>query len=1142
MIVHSIRLVFGPGLLEGSVMFRWIVPWALIRLGVAISIACLADCTQAQTPPASSTPVTQDARLIERDRLFNEAQRLRERGKTAEAIETARQVVAIEEKVFGTQHQELIGTWGFIADCAEDLENWSVAESACDNALRIAKLAYGENDWRTGDARRARQKTTQLQKLSREDRAALLQAKKANAQVLILYRAGKFTEGIAFARQAVESRERVLGPDHPDTAQGLNNLAVLYEAQGNFAAAEPLKLRVLKITEKALGPNHPHTAISLNNLAELYQVQGNYAAAEPLYERALAIKKKVLGPDHPDTAVSLNNLAELCQIQGNYAAAEPLYERALAIRQKALGPDHPDTAQGLNNLAALYRVQGNYAAAEPLYKRALSTWEKVLGPDHPNTALSLNNLAALYRVQGNYKAAEPLYQRALAIRQKALGPDHPDTAQGLNNLAALYKSEGNYAAAEPLYERALAICEKSLGPDHPNTAASLNNLAGLSESQGNYAAAEPFYERALAIKEKALGPDHPDTATSLNNRALLFWEMGRSGAARPLAGRGFDIHIRHLEQTAAIQTEQQQFLMAAKVSNHLNVWLTVTSEDVNGAGEAWRRVLAWKGLTTTRQIALRQTLKDDPTYAEFRRASQQLSTTSINPPLPPSDPRALAAWNERAPAVRRAWQGQKKQLEEEYQRLEKELAQKSALYRQDHQRQAVTPENIVDALRATPQPTALVDLIEYWYLGRKAKGETSEWRVAAFVIRPEGKIQRIELGPSKAIADEVALWRKTFGRPTEQHDPGSELRRLLWEPLAPSLADINTLLVSPDGALAQLPWGALPGNKLGTHLVEELSIAVIPVPQMLPEILQAKPWSGAPTSLLVAGDIEYGGDPGVPQDLLAQRGAVGRQRDGHWLQFTKLDNAQSELESIGNRYRKNVRAGNELELEGVDATETAFREKAPQYAWLHLITHGFFAPPEWSRRVSEATTQGPFAKPGEVSAMAKSKPAPINPGLLSGLVFAGANSPPEAGKDDGILTAIEVSALDLSKVDTVVLSACETGLGEVAGGEGLLGLQRSFQVAGAKTVVASLWKVPDAATSELMQRFYENLWDKRMGKLVALREAQLWMLHEGVKKPELWRGLNLVSADNLPMDKPTDATTGLPPFYWAAFVLSGDWR
>ena len=234
-------------------------------------------------------------------------------------------------------------------------------------------------------------------------------------------------------------------------------------------ALSPLR-SALAIREQALGPDHPDTAQSLNNLAALYYAQGRYAEAEPLYRRALAIREQALGPDHPDTAQSLNNLAALYYAQGRYAEAEPLYRRALAIREQALGPDHPDTAQSLNNLAALYYAQGRYAEAEPLYRRALAIWEQALGPDHPDTATSLNNLAGLYDAQGRYAEAEPLYQRALAIREQALGPDHPDTATSLNNLAGLYDTQGRYAEAEPLYRRALAIREQALGPDHPDTA------------------------------------------------------------------------------------------------------------------------------------------------------------------------------------------------------------------------------------------------------------------------------------------------------------------------------------------------------------------------------------------------------------------------------------------------------------------------------------------------------------------------------------------------------------------------------------------------------------------------------------------------------------------------------------------------
>jgi CHAT domain-containing protein len=163
--------------------------------------------------------------------------------------------------------------------------------------------------------------------------------------------------------------------------------------------------------------------------------------------------------------------------------------------------------------------------------------------------------------------------------------------------------------------------------------------------------------------------------------------------------------------------------------------------------------------------------------------------------------------------------------------------------------------------------------------------------------------------------------------------------------------------------------------------------------------------------------------------------------------------------------------------------------------------------------------------------------AGFHPGLLSGLVLAGANQPVQLARDDGILTALEVAALDLAGVELATLSACQTGLGESAGGEGLLGLQRAFQTAGTRSVVASLWKVPDQATQVLMNRFYDNCWRRELGRLQALREAQLWMLHEGAKDKDLLRG---------GLERVRDQAPGkdgrLSPFYWAAFVLSGDWR
>ena len=251
--------------------------------------------------------------------------------------------------------------------------------------------------------------------------------------------------------------------------------------RGQYRESEPLFQQALAMCERVLGPEHPDTLNILNSLAVLYVDQGKYEQVEPLYQRALEASERVLGPEHPDTLGSLNNLALLYDVQGKYEQAEPLYQRALETYERVLGPEHPDTLSSLNNLAALYQSQGKYEQAEPLYQRALEACERVLGPEHPNTARTLYNLAGLYRNQGKYEQAEPLYQRALAIDEKVYGQDHPEVATDLRSLAILYQSQGKYEQATPLYQRALAIREQVFGSDHPATIRVRDNYADLLE-------------------------------------------------------------------------------------------------------------------------------------------------------------------------------------------------------------------------------------------------------------------------------------------------------------------------------------------------------------------------------------------------------------------------------------------------------------------------------------------------------------------------------------------------------------------------------------------------------------------------------------------------------------------------------------
>jgi CHAT domain-containing protein len=272
------------------------------------------------------------------------------------------------------------------------------------------------------------------------------------------------------------------------------------------------------------------------------------------------------------------------------------------------------------------------------------------------------------------------------------------------------------------------------------------------------------------------------------------------------------------------------------------------------------------------------------------------------------------------------------------------------------------------------------------------------------------------------------------------------------------------------------------------------------------------------------GGVDYDALPGsAPAKPKKDFSATLAARGDEPLCFKPLPGAKGELATIERIYRENFDPPRIATLEGVAASEAAFADQAPHYRFLHVATHGFFAPPA-VRSALDRSVQTPVG--GDW--LTQQSVAGYFPHLLSGIALAGANRRTPDG--DGIFTAEEVMHLDLAKTRVVVLSACETGLGESAGGEGLLGLQRAFQIAGARTVVASLWKVDDRATRDLMERFYENMWTREMGKAQALREAQIWMLRD--RGP---RGLVEVKEGE------PEPPQRLPPYYWGAFVLSGEW-
>jgi CHAT domain-containing protein/tetratricopeptide (TPR) repeat protein len=871
------------------------------------------------------------------------------------------------------------------------------------------------------------------------------------------------------------------------------------QAQGEYAAARPLYERALALRTEVLGERHPDYAISLNNLASVLEAQGDYATARPLYERALAVRKKVLGERHPDYAASLNNLAALLQAQGDYAAARPLYERALALRKELLGERHLEYAQSLSNLAVLLQAQADYAAARPLYERALAVYKEVLGERHPLYAGSLHNLAALLEAQGNYTAARPLLERALALRKEVLGERHPHYAQSLHNLASVLEAQGDYAAARPLYEQALAVCKEVLGERHPDSIANLHNLAAVLQAQGDYAAARPLYEQTLAECKAVLGERHLHYALSLQNLAALLWAQGDSAAARPLAVQGLEIDEARVAEALPAVTTREQIALMADARRALMPVLSLSTGESDRDADGYRHVLAWKGLAAEAAAA--------------RIAAERPEAQAHRAALAPLRARLNVLYLARVPPERA----------DEHARQVRDLAaqvevREAALAAAVGWRPtALDPARIATAL---PDDAVLVDVLRYIHWSSPVPGKhglRAEWNYLAFVVRRGRPPVRVELGPADPIADAVASWRVRLQKDDDDEELGRNVARLVWEPLKPHLKDAHTILISPDEDLCFLPWGALPDVEPGSFLLRSHAFGVLGSARDLLALAGTRS-ARATGGLLAVGGVDYGHGAAAATGTIVASASRAAGVDRATLAFHPLPGTKDEARAIVALARR-LRIGATEPLGGKEATADRLAAAMSGERYLHLATHGYFA--RQGIKSALAPDDDPITlKPWE--GMGRREVVGYFPGLLSGLVWAGASAPPSDPASGtlqvgaGIMTAEAISALNLKGCELAVLSACETGLGRTAGGEGVLGLQRAFQQAGCRTVVASLWKVDDQATASLMERFYTNHWEKKLPTLEALRQAQLSILDD----PNLGAGGS--------------------PRLWAAWTLGGD--
>jgi CHAT domain-containing protein/tetratricopeptide (TPR) repeat protein len=1141
--------------------------------------------------------------------LNNLAELYRLQGAYARAEPLYLQAREIWKKLVGENHPNYATSLDNLAALYMDQGNYARAEPLYREASQIRKKVLGERHldyalslhnlgWlyrAQGDFARAEPFYLQALEIKRKILGENDPSYAINLNNLagLYHEKGDYRRAELLLNQSIEIQKKSVGENHPNYITSLNNLAKLYEDQGNRARAEQLFLQVLAIRKKVLGEQHPDYADSLESLAGLYKAQGDFARAGPLLRQALEINEKALGESHPRRATTLNNLAMLYAAQGDYARAEPLLQQALKIRKKVLGENHPDYAHSIDCLASLYMAQGDHARAEPLSLQALEIKKKALGENHPTYARTLDGVALLYMSQGDYARAEPLLQQALKIKTKVFGTNHPEYADSLHNLAALYRAQGDFARAEPYSRQALETERKTLGENHPDYANSLGGLALLYIAQGDYARAEPLVRQAVTIQcnqleaTAAIQSQRQQLAMLESVRPYLNGYLALAASqdqfSTPayrlmLAWKGMVFRRERLtrvgEQTPELAALFRQLQAVAGQLAKL-AWATPDPQQA----ARWRETIA-------RLSEKKEQLEADLSArsAAFRRAKAPSTLEEIQAALPNDVVLVdfLEFWRAEWVAVPQCGGlGVRFDQTDEGAKITNVLAggaaagdgrlQPGDLILEITDRSGhwtATAGKTVPAVRglmigdagskvglrvrrAQEKPRLELTLTRAaipWQNKFEWKGEPEN---VAFVVRHDRPVVRINLGPAQPVSTAIDTWRQTCGASPQSAAAGKLLRETIWEPIAAQIHGAKIVLLSPDGALSKIPLGALPGKEAGKYLIEEYPLAVVPTAQMIPEIVAREAHKPLPENLLLVGNIDYDGLSGGALDAAGGAKQIGRNSAQGFVHFNRLPATQREVAMIAKLYHQDFGGSGLQTLEEDRATKAAFLAQAGRYRYLHLATHGFFI--DGRQLAATLPVHRGADRLGEMPGGAQS--AELHAGLLAGLALTGANQAGKAGggnaavnsSDNGILTAEEIGAQNLDGVQLVMLSACETGLGKAAGGEGLLGLQRSFQAAGARAVVASLWKVPDEETKALMGAFYTNLWQRKLSPLESLRQAQLTMLRNVDSQAGRLRAPDFSQTTALPTggaaEKPAAARQArLSPVYWAAFVLSGDWR
>jgi CHAT domain-containing protein/Flp pilus assembly protein TadD len=889
-----------------------------------------------------------------------------------------------------------------------------------------------------------------------------------------------------------QSKEKNNPFDAVSLVKSLDKMGDLYKDLGDYAKAQTYYLEAKIIREQTSGKNHPDYATSLNNLGLLYCDMGDYAKAEAYLLEAKTIREQALGKNHLDYATLLNNLGILYWNMGDYAKAESYYLESKNIREKVLGKNSSAYALSLNNLSVLYVDMGDYAKAEAYLLEAKAVREQIYGKNHINYALSLNNLGGLYWTIEDYAKAESYYLESKDVYEHIFGKNHISYARALHNLGALYRSMEDYAKAESCYLESTVIYEKLLGKEHPLYANSLDNLGGLYYNMGNNEKAEPYYLEAKSINEQALGKNNPSYAKSLNGLERLYQATGNYVKAEACNKELCELNINLINQNFSFMSEGQRSLYLKKILNDFDASYSLSLkypvETVNGLN--YTNTLFTKGLLLRTTNAVRDAIYSSGNAAlieQFEQLGNLRRQISQLQQKEDSDESNLQSLEEQADA------------------LDKELTRASSAFRDLKADLAMNWQSVQKSLLSGE---AAVEFVSFRVYDKKW---TNTVKYAALVLKPDGKAP---VWVPLCNEDEIKeILGKAEGRSSSEqarilyNANGSALFEIVWKPLEQELKGVKTIYYSPSGLLHKVAFNALPIDDSFKRLTEKYNLNLVSSTREVAYLSRNKKETALITSAVLYGGLDYDANKEAMRiaaqsykkdaaGLSASALPEGVTRGGVWV---PLPATRKEVQDIQG-YLKKKKIPNTLYQDSQGNEESFKQLSGKKTGLIHLATHGFFLSDAERKHDDGEQQRGGATRVAE------------NPLLRSGLLLAGGNhawtNDPVEGVDSGILTADKIAGMNLLGTKLVVMSACQTGLGDVNNSEGVFGLQRAFKLAGVETLIMSLWEVDDAATALLMSTFYNEWLISGKSRQEAFKEAQ----------------------------KKVRAKYSAP-FYWAAFVM-----